>query len=105
MARRRAPTTPSGCESGPLSLSPRKPAKCVLTFTPVAKQMAEARAAEVLGGPGVDALVLAEHEAARQGGLSRRHPAPEAVLRPLADLAAAQQRHRDQGDDPGQHRQ
>jgi hypothetical protein len=41
------------------------------------EQVAEAGPAEVLDRPGVESLVLAEDEAARQRRLARRHPIPQ----------------------------
>ena len=47
----------------------------------------------------VDPFVLAEHEAARQLRLARRHPPAEARLGALADLVAVGQRQRDHDSD------
>ena len=53
------------------------------------EQVAEAGAAEVLLRLGVDALVLAEHEAAGERRLARRHAPAEAGLGAGADLVGA----------------
>ncbi len=61
------------------------------------QQVAEPGAAEVLARPCVDRLVLAEHEAPRQRGLARRHPAAQPGRGALADLAAVRERRRRPG--------
>ena len=69
------------------------------------EQVAEPGAAEVFDRFGVDAVVLAEHEAARQLGLARRHPAPDSRRGAFPDLGAVEERDHHEDRDAEQDRQ
>ena len=91
---------PSSASSGIASSASRA------TFWPRDReQVAEPGAAEILDRRRVDPLVLAEHEAARQLRLARRHPPAERRPRPARGSRRCGRARAHHRDDPDQDRQ